>query len=404
MGVPPPVQLMKKKKKVLFVTTVSGFLPQFESNDVKLLKEMGFEIHYASNFKNPIYAFDEEILKYLEIIPHQIDIAKSPVRVRMNVRAVSQIRKVIDENEIDMVHCHNPMGGAAARIAAGISKRKPYVIYTAHGFHFYKGADWRNWLLFYTAERFLARFTDQIITINREDYLRAGHFRLKKDGSVHQIHSVGVDEQRFMPRREIAAKKRRELFIPEDAFHIVTAAELNENKNQKIIIESLARLRNPKIHYSLCGKGPNEASLRELIAEKGLQEQVHILGYRTDMEEILQTADCFAFPSHREGLGVAAVEALLCGTPLVASDNRGTREYAVNGKNSIVCHADSVKEFAAAIDLLYKDKDKRSAMAQNCRASVEQFTIKEVEKTMRLLYWDAVYHMNAMEEEETDAG
>lgn len=377
-------------KRVLFVTTISGFLPQFEKNDVKLLKERGCKIHYASNFENPIYTFDETELVKNEVTLHQIDIEKSPAKIKTNIKAIKQLIKVIDENEIDIVHCHNPMGGVAARIAAKVSNRKPRVIYTAHGFHFYKGASIVSWMLFYTAERLLAHFTDIIVTINKEDYMRAKRFRLKENGDVFLIHSVGVDKEKFAPRPEIREKKRAELDIPGSAFHIVTAAELNENKNQKVVIEALARLNDDNIYYSICGKGPNEDNLRALIKSKGLEERVRLLGYRTDMDEILQTADVFAFPSIREGLGVAAVEALMCNVPVIAADNRGTREYVSDGSNGIVCQYDSPDEFAEAIELLYKDRNYRNRMADRCRESVKLFTVEEVEKTMIQVYSKAL--------------
>lgn len=377
-------------KRVLFVTTISGFLPQFEKNDVKLLRERGCIIHYASNFENPIYTFDETELVKNEVTLHQIDIEKSPAKIKTNIKAIKQLIKVIDENEIDIVHCHNPMGGVAARIAAKVSNRKPRVIYTAHGFHFYKGASIVNWMLFYTAERLLAHFTDIIVTINKEDYIRAKGFGLKKNGDVFLIHSVGVDKKKFAPKPEIKEKKRAELDIPENAFHIVTAAELNENKNQKVVIEALAQLGNDNIYYSICGKGPNEDNLRALIKSKGLEERVRLLGYRTDMDEILQTADVFAFPSIREGLGVAAVEALMCNIPVIAADNRGTREYVSDGSNGIVCQYDSPDEFAEAIELLYKDRTYRTRIADRCRESVKLFTVEEVEKTMKQVYSKAL--------------
>lgn len=381
----------KFMKRVLFVTTISGFLPQFEKNDVKLLKQMGCQIHYASNFTNPIYTFDKTELEKNEVTLHQIDIEKSPAKISKNIKAIKQLIKIIDENDIDIVHCHNPMGGVAARIAARASKRKPKVIYTAHGFHFYKGAPIMNWLLFYTAERFLARYTDIIVTINREDYIRAKKFRLKKNGEVYLIHSVGVDKERFAPRPEMRETKRAELGIPADAFHIVTAAELNENKNQKVVIEAVAALTNKyNIYYTICGKGPNEDRLRELIKSYGLENNIQLLGYRTDMDEILQTADVFAFPSIREGLGVAAIEALMCNVPLIAADNRGTREYASDGSNGIVCRYDAVDEFEEAITLLYENTAYRKRIADRCRESVKKFTIEEVEKTMIKVYTKAL--------------
>lgn len=376
-------------KRVLFIATISGFLPQFERNDVKLLRDMGCEIHYASNFTNPIYAFDESDLKNQGIILHQIDIVKSPAKLRAGLKAVRQLKAVIDENEIDMVHCHNPMGGAAGRIAAEISRRKPYVIYTAHGFHFYDGAPLINWIAFYPVERFLSRYTDRIITINKEDFERARRFPIRKDGHAVQIHSVGVDNNRFSPRPETAGQKRAELGVPPEAFHIVTAAELNENKNQQVVIRAIAKLAErgiTDIYYSICGRGPEEAGLEKLIAASHLEGRVKLLGFRTDMDEILQTADCFAFPSHREGLGVAAIEALLCAVPLIVSDNRGTREYAVNCENSLVCRKNTAEEFSQAIEYLYKDEGLRKRMKSGCRNSAEKFTIEEVEKTMKEVY------------------
>ena len=376
-------------KKVLIIATISGFLPQFEKNDVKILKSMGCEIHYASNFNNPVYSFDEKDLEHQGIILHRIDIEKSPAKIGPNLKAVRQLKEVIDKNEIDMIHCHNPMGGVAGRIAAKISKRKPYVIYTAHGFHFYDGAPLPNWIAFYPVERFLARFTDQIITINREDYERAGKFPIRKNRHPVQIHSVGVDKNRFYPKPEIAGGKRDELKVPSGAFHIVTAAELNDNKNQQVVIRAIAKLREEginDIYYSICGKGVNEQKLKELIVNLHVEDRVELRGYRTDMEEILQTADCFAFPSHREGLGVAAVEALLCDIPLIVSDNRGTREYAISGENSIVCEKNAVEDFSRAIGYLYSNEDIRLEMKSKCRQSAKKFTIEEVEKTMKEVY------------------
>ena len=373
------------------MTTISGFLPQFESNDVKLLKEMGCEIHYASNFRNPIYTFDKEKLVEDGIILHQIDIEKRPASIK-NYKAIRQVKHIIDDNAIDVVHCHNPMGGVCARLAAKGSKKQPFVIYTAHGFHFFKGAPIKNWLLYYTAEKFLARWTDQIITINREDYERACKFKLKPNGSVAQIHSVGVNANKFVIDKSKRNAFKTELGMPEDSFVIVTAAELNDNKNQKIVIDALAYLKdktgfdNNKIHYLICGKGNNRDALEHLVSEYKLQKQIHFLGFRTDMPDILNMADVFIFPSYREGLGVAAIEALLCGVPLIVSDNRGTREYAIDTVNSIVCDANSVSDFATAIEKMVVDTEFRNRLAGRCRQSAMLFTIREVEKTMKKVY------------------
>jgi len=373
-------------KKVLFITTISGFLQQFEMNDVNILQKAGYEVHYATNFDNPIYEVDIHALTQQGIVLHQVDIQKSPGRFIQNMRAFRQIRRLIRQEKFNIIHCHNPMGGVLGRLAAACSGEKSYVIYTAHGFHFYQGAPVKNWLLYYTAERLLAHWTDMIITINREDYSRACNFHLRRNGRVEWIRGVGVDSEKFKAKPPVRRQKREELGIPESFFHIVTAAELNLNKNQKIIIEAIAGLKDMKICYSICGKGENAENLERLIQEYHLENRVRLLGYRTDMEDILQTADCFAFPSIREGLGIAAVEALCCGVPLIAADNRGTREYAVDSYNSIICRADNVTDFKKAICRMYSNPGYRGELSSHCRETSEKFSRKAVGRAMEDIY------------------
>ncbi len=379
--------------KVLIVTCIAGFLPQFLMGDVRNLREMGCEIHYATNFKYPVYEFDEEKLQNEGVILHDISIRKSPVHLGENLRAFFQLFKILRREQIDLIHCHNPMGGVIGRCAAVGKKtkgRKILTIYTAHGFHFYKGAPLRNWLLYYPAEKLLARLTDICITINGEDYTRALGFRLRKNGFATQIHGVGVDESRFCPKPDLRETVRTELQIPKQAFHIVTAAELNQNKNQEVVIRAIAELHDPSVYYSICGRGPEENSLRVLIEELGLAEQVHLLGYREDMERVLQSADVFVFPSKREGLGIAAIEALLCGVPLIVADNRGTREYAIDLENALICKKNSPEYYEDAIRYLMKKDTVRERLARNARSTAERFTRTESIKSMHCIYEKAI--------------
>ena len=170
--------MVRPMKKILIVTTVGGFLPQFEMNDVKLLMEQGYEIHYASNFQNPVYQLDREALEAKGLKLHPIDIQKSPAKIGRNLKALFQLCTILREEDVSVVHCHNPMGGVLGRIAATClpKHKRPYVIYTAHGFHFYRGAPFFNWMFFYPTERLLAGCTDCLITINHEDAQRAEKF------------------------------------------------------------------------------------------------------------------------------------------------------------------------------------------------------------------------------------
>lgn len=373
-------------KKVLFVTGTAGFLSQFELSDVRILKSMGYEIHYATNFGMPVYEVKDKTLSDLEVVLHHISIRKSPLKLKENIWAYRELVRIIDRHGIDIVHCHNPIGGALGRLAAHYSERKPYVIYTCHGFHFFTGAPKHYWLMYYPAEKMLARMTDMLITINHEDQDRAEKFHYRDGGEAKRIHSVGLDTQVFMPNDAVRPIMRERLGIPDDAFHIITAGELNKNKNQAVVIKALARLNNPNIIYTICGAGPSESELRKLIHKYKLENQVRMVGYRNDMDMVLQSGDAFAFPSKREGMGMAALEALASGLPVVAADNRGTREYMIDGVNGYVCKENSVDEYIEAIQKLIDNRDNAQLMGQTGITIAKKFDINTVNGRMRELY------------------
>ena len=377
----------------LIVSSTAGFLPQFLDNDVKVLKERGYTVHFASDFTNPVYKFDIEDLNNQGIVMHPITLHKKPWHLIKNFKGLTQLSKIIKDENINIVHCHNPVGGMLGRMAGVCSGKKPLMIYTAHGFHFFKGAPKPYWIMFYPAEKFLAKMTDVIITINQEDFLRAKNFKMRKNGEVELLHGVGLDTDKFHPMPEIRDEVREELGIPKDAFHIVTAAELNGNKNQSVVIKAIAKLSDKNIYYSMCGRGPMQEELEQLIAELGLSERVRLLGYRDDMERVLQSCDVFAFPSIREGFGMAAVEALGCGIPVIAADNRGTREYMHHGDNGVVCKHDDVDGFADAIIRIKNDEDLRKTYSEQAYKLSKIFWKKSAKKTLEEIYDRAIAKM-----------
>ena len=218
------------KKKVLILTTISGFLPQFLKGHVRILKELGAEIWYASNFDCPAYDFEPDYFEKEGIRTVSIPIERSPYRLRENAAALKTLTALIEREEIDLVHCHNPVGGILGRLAGARAKRKVQVMYTAHGLHFYKGAPWKNWLLYYPAEWLMARFTDHLVTINREDRERAARLPVKPGGAVHLIPGVGVDEERYQLRKELREEVRSELGIGKWEICLMTSALLHPDK------------------------------------------------------------------------------------------------------------------------------------------------------------------------------
>lgn len=374
-------------KKVLILTTIGGFLQQFEMNDVTALQELGYEVHYASNFNNPVYDMDMDMMREMNIHLHHIEIQKSPLSLFSNIKALRQLLKVIQTEHIHIFHLHNPLGGVLGRISALFYKDKErYIIYTAHGFHFYTGAPKLNWLLYYPIERMLAKKTNCLITINKEDYHRARRFSLGQPKSVVRIPGVGVDIKKFSPVPGKREEMRHRLHIADDTFFILSVGELNHNKNHEVILRAMAILQDSRIQYGVCGTGYRAEYLRKLAVHLGLEDQFVLFGYRKNISEMLQCADCFAFPSIREGFGIAAIEALAGGVPLIASDCRGTREYMQDGLNGYICLSGSVEEYARLIQKLMGDPGKRKDMSVSCQEKAKEFDISRTNRIMKQVY------------------
>ena len=308
---------------------------------------------------------------------------RSPVDAG-NIAAIRELKKIIHNGNYDIVHCHTPIAAVCTRLVCRpLRKDGMKVIYTAHGFHFYNGAPLKNWLLFYPVEKLCAHWTDVLVTINKEDHERAK--RKLKVESILYVPGMGVDVKRFSDTVVDRTMKRKELGIPEDAFLLLSVGELNTNKNHRIVIRALGELKDPNIHYMIAGQGTLRDALPELARECGVEKQVHILGQREDIAELNKTADVNVFPSLREGFGLAAIEGMAAGLPLICADNRGTREYA-DSDNSIVCRADDVKAFANAISTLNKDPALCRKLGEHGQETAKRFDTGKVNPLLHELY------------------
>lgn len=315
-------------KKVLVITSVASMVDQFFMPNLQLLQDMGYQVHVACNFQTGSTCSNERIealkqtLSKMDIAYYHIDFARNVLSLRKNALAYKQVKKLLAANRYDMVHCHSPIGGLVTRLA-GRKYRKTgtKMLYTAHGFHFYKGAPLKNWLLYYPAEKFCSRFTDVLITINQEDYALAQQ-KMKAQHVVY-IPGVGIDLSRFEKVPEAGLQKRQELGIPETATLLLSVGELNQNKNHETVIRAIADL---DVYYIVAGKGELQTTLQQLIESHDLSDRVKLLGFRNDVQQLYQAADVFVFPSFREGLSVALMEAMASGLPVVCSNIRGNTD------------------------------------------------------------------------------
>ena len=375
-------------KRILMLASVASMIDQFNIANIKLLKDMGNEVHVACNLENGNTCSDEKIselkalLEKLEVRYFQIDFARNVTKVTENFKAYKQVLHLLKSNNYYFIHCHSPIGGFCGRIAAHKTNTK--VIYTAHGFHFFKGAPIINWLLYYPVERWLARYTDVLITINKEDYNRANKsFKAKR---VVYIPGIGIDTKKFGKVVVDVSKKRKELGVPEDAFLLLSVGELNKNKNHETVIKAIAKLNDQNIYHVICGQGGLELYLKDLINELGLDKRVKLLGYRRDIAEISKVSDAFAFSSFREGLSVALMEAMASGLPIICSRIRGNTDLIEEDKGGFIVSSDDINGFACSIGKIRDNIELRNLMGKFNIEKIKEFD-KEVVKSKMATYF-----------------
>lgn len=377
-------------KKVLIVASVVSFIEWFNKENVEFLREkFGCEVHIACNFD---YMTDTDELRtksYIEKIKsqnvflHNIAFARSPFS-RSNLKAYRELKQLIDREKFDLIHCHTPAVSMLTRLAARKSRRNGCVVmYTCHGFHFHNASPKKNWLLYYPVERFLSRYCDYIVTINKEDFERAKTFHC---ANVRYIPSVGVDIKKIQQLSIDRTAKRALIGVPADKILIISAGELIERKNHEVIIRALAEVNNRDIYYAIAGKGPLMDYLKNLATDLGLADRVLLLGFRTDVFELYHAADISAFPSKIEGLGLAGVEAMAAGVPLISSNVHGILDYVIDGETGFAVDPKDVDGYAEAIKRLATDGALRERMRHNCVKAVAPFEIGNALNVMWNIY------------------
>lgn len=375
----------RKGKKLLYILNVAKRVNNFSYTSMIAAQQLGVEFHIAGNWS---YASEEERMadeRQYGIKIHQIDFIRTPCHPG-NKKAYDQLKSLMQRENYDVIHCNTPIGGVLGRILGkqcGIKK----IIYQVHGFHFFKGSPKKNWLLYYPIEKWLAHYTDALITINKEDYeLAKAKLKLCKSGKVYYVPGVGIDTIQYKVEESVRAAKRAELNIPQDAFVLISVGELNFNKNNGVIISALEQLKTIDVHYVLCGVGELESVLRRQAEEADLKDKVHFLGYRNDVNELYKMADCFVMSSLREGLSRSVMEAMASGLPCVASRIRGNTDLLENTQGGYLCGANDASAYAEKIKLLYSDSALREQMGKNNLLTIQEFSTKKVIDTIREVY------------------
>ncbi|BBK63237.1 MAG: glycosyltransferase [Thomasclavelia ramosa] len=334
---------MGNKKTVLITTTTPYMIKSFLMNDIRILKELGYKVEVATNFKTFDVISEDELNKFKKLLDNesitinQINFTRRIIDLKSIIKSYKEMKKLLNKKKYTLIHTHTPIAGLITRISYKNSEiyKDSKMIYTAHGFHFFEGNSFIKNFIFKSIEKYGARFTDVLITINKEDYTAAKKFKLKQGGKVVYVPGVGIDTERIGLITGKRDELIRKLHIPKESKLLLSVGELNDNKNHISVIKALPYL-DKKYHYLICGVGKLQQEIIDTARNLGVEDRLHLLGYRSDVISVMKSCDIFVFPSKREGLSVALMEAMACDLPCLVSDIRGNNDLIENGKGGFV--------------------------------------------------------------------
>ncbi len=370
--------------KVLLVATVQSHICQFHRPLAEMLHSHGAQVHVAA--RNNLAEKNGLKLDFADRV-FDVPFSRSPAS-KDNITAYRQLKKLLAEGRYDIVHCNTPMGGIVARLAAKKARKNgTQVFYTAHGFHFYQGAPRKNWLVFYPIEKWFAKhYTDKLITITKEDHaLASAKFRTQ----VCHMHGVGANSQKYHPAPAGEKQRLRAAYgYAPDAPILLCVGELNRNKNQATVIRVMAEIcrTHPDCKLLLAGNGPAEQDLRDLVQSLHLQDNVEFLGYTLELDKYLCMADIAVSLSFREGLPFNIMEAMLCGVPVVASNNRGHRELIEHGRTGLIVPATDTAEIAENVLSLLENTSLPQQLSHRALAGIQPFTDTAIQAELQAIY------------------
>lgn len=371
--------------KVLFVATVRSHIGQFHMPFIEKLKKHGCEVHAAYKDNSA----DKQGLDLSAIDKvFEVPFSRSPYSTS-NIRAYKLLKKIIEENDYDAIHCHTPMGAVVTRLASkGARKKGTKIIYTAHGFHFYKGASKFNWLIFYPIEKYLSKYTDCLITINQEDYELAKN-RGFKTAIIEHVNGVGVDISRFHSvTADEKSQMRKEYGYNDSDFLMIYPADFCKRKNQNMLFDTLKLLLEKDSSFKLLLPGLDELARPyiEYAKEIGVYDNISVMGYRRDIDKLVGMCDISVSSSRQEGLPINLIEAMAIGNAIVATDVRGNNDLVDNGRNGYLVKLNNSQEMAEAVLKLYNNPELIENFRKQNHNMVKKYSVDNVIHHMLSIY------------------
>ena len=367
-------------KKVLIAANVYKHLFTFHLPYIQMLKDNGCQV-------DVIAARDDRDVTNADNC-YYWDLTRSPYSFR-NIKAYKQLKKLVKKEKYDLIHCHTATAAAITRLAMRKARKKgTKVIYTAHGFHFYKGSPLLYWICYYPIEKFVSRWTDAIVLINIEDYnlVQKKGFKNKK---TYYLNSIGINSKRFERTAiENSGTIRREEGYHENQFLMIYVAEFIHRKNHRFLIEASLELAKQMDDFKILfvGRGALKTTIQKYALSIGAIQYIDFMGVRFDLDRLFPMCDVGISSSRQEGLPMAVAEAMLCGLPVLATQDRGHRELVRHGETGFLFEQGNIAEFVTYAVMLNENPDHRAKMGKAAYLHAQKFKIEQSLKRMAEIY------------------
>ncbi|MEJ2671694.1 MAG: glycosyltransferase, partial [Deltaproteobacteria bacterium] len=290
---------------------------------------------------------------------------------------------VIYRHRVDALHVNSYVPGNYARLAAALMQ-VPIVVDHWHGFTRFSPK--RRLLC-----RALARFTDLSLAVSpgvknylvQEIGLAPDRIRVVANG----VDLAAMDAAR--PGPEV----RRELGLPEGAPVIGLVGRLDHwGKGHKELFTALSGLKERyPVQALIVGGGRREAEIQQAAADLGLSGQVHFLGSRVDVPDLLQAMDIFVLPSYSEGLSLSLLEAMAAGLPVIATAVGGNPELVMDGVTGLLIPPKDAEALAAALERVLADPAWAKEMGEKARRQVaENYSVERLGREINGIYEELV--------------
>ena len=349
---------------------------------LEIAHDLGYEVYFGTYRKNT-----DKIKTDLpfEVKLYDEHTYRSILNFKDNYQAYKNLMDLLSKGDFEFIHCNTPVGGLIGRIC-GKKKKIKKVMYTAHGFHFYKGAPFLNNTIYKWAEKLMAHWTDAIITMNQEDYEAAKKFKLKKNGKVFFCHGVGINLEQYNNIMVDINEKRKELNLNKDDIVLISMGDLVLRKNYSLALDIIANCNNKKIKYLICGEGPELNNLKKQAKKLEIEDQIFFLGYRTDIKELLKISDIFLFTTRQEGLPRSLMEAMAMGLPCIVSKIRGNVDLIEDGIGGYLCESNNLTEFTNSLRKLIENPNIMKMMKENNQEKIKNYDVEIVKEELKNIY------------------